>query len=254
MHVSGLHQPDIHKSTGFTLVEVLVALSAMALLALMGWRGLDTMLRTRDITQLRVEHAALVQTSVSQWRADLDAMQTMPGLLNDSSMHWDGKVMRLLRRSPTPLASGADSGLRVVAWVLREGYWWRWQSPALLTRSQLNQAWQMAAQWGQSPDTLLRQSEIRLMSAHSWQLFYYRDNAWSNPLSSAGALSGKANSAVATPSVTPNHQEAAFTATANTRVPDGLRIVIQLSAEVSATAVNTLTLEWVNPAYNPSRS
>jgi hypothetical protein len=56
-------------------------------------------------------------------------------------------------------------------------------------------------------------------------------------------LYGNTNSTVATPS-----------ATANTRVPDGLRVVIQMSAAASATAIKALTLEWVNPAFNPSRS
>jgi general secretion pathway protein J len=224
----------------------------MALLALMGWRGLDIMMRTRDITHLRIEDAALAQTSVAQWRADLDAMQNIPGLLNDSSMDWDGKVMRLLRRSPTPLATGADSGLRVVAWVQREGYWWRWQSPALLTRAQLKQAWELAAQWGHSPNSQLRQSETRVMSAHSWQLFYYRDNAWSNPLSSAGTNSIKTNTVITSSAGKSSNQEAP--ATVQARTPDGLRVVIQMSNTSSATDANTLTLEWVNPAYNPVRS
>ena len=254
MRISNDDRRGVRSTAGFTLVEVLVALSAMALLALMGWRGLDIMLRTRDITHTRVEDAALVQTSVSQWRTDLDAMQTMPGLLNGSSMHWDGKVMRLLRRSSTPLATGADSGLRVVAWVQREGYWWRWQSPALLTRAQLNQAWQMAAQWGHSPDTLLRQSETRLMTVQSWQLFYYRDNAWTNPLSSAGTNNSKANAGITSPTSKPSNQDAPALATVEARTPDGLRVVFQLSNAASATPENALTVEWVNPAFNPSRS
>ena len=251
MYATVLHRWGKHIS-GFTLVEVLVALTVMALLVLMGWRGLDIMLRTRDITHIRIEDAALVQTSVSQWRTDLDAMQTMPGLLNGSSMHWDGKVMRLLRCSNTPWTTGADSGLRVVAWVQRDGYWWSWQSPFVVTRQQLKQAWQMASQWGHSPNTDLRQFETRLMAAQSWQLFYYRDNAWSNPLSSAGVNGSNTNNANTSPAGKPSNPGGP--ATVQTRVPDGLRVVIQLNATASATAIKALTLEWVNPAFNPSRS
>ena len=36
-----------YTGTGFTLVEVLVAISVMAIMALMAWRGMDSMLRTR---------------------------------------------------------------------------------------------------------------------------------------------------------------------------------------------------------------
>ncbi|MDO8376410.1 MAG: prepilin-type N-terminal cleavage/methylation domain-containing protein, partial [Aquabacterium sp.] len=34
---------------GFTLVEVLVALVIMAVIAVMGWQGVDSMARSRDI-------------------------------------------------------------------------------------------------------------------------------------------------------------------------------------------------------------
>ncbi len=252
MYATVLHRWGKHIS-GFTLVEVLVALTVMALLVLMGWRGLDIMLRTRDITHIRIEDAALVQTSVSQWRTDLDAMQTMPGLLNGSSMHWDGKVMRLLRCSNTPWTTGADSGLRVVAWVQRDGYWWRWQSPFVVTRQQLKQAWQMASQWGHSPNTDLRQFETRLMAAQSWQLFYYRDNAWTNPLSSAGApnVTVNRNNSTATNNGTP--KDTPVMAAVETRTPDALRIVLELSQSAPENISNALTSEWVNPAFNPQR-
>jgi general secretion pathway protein J len=90
------------------------------------------------------------------------------------------------------------------------------------------------------------------MSAQSWQLFYYRDYAWSNPLSSAGANGSNTNNANTSPAGKPSNPGGP--ATVQTRVPDGLRVVIQLNATASATAIKALTLEWVNPAFNPSRS
>ena len=41
--------------TGFTLVEVLVALALMAVLAGMAWQGLDGISRARTASQQRVE-------------------------------------------------------------------------------------------------------------------------------------------------------------------------------------------------------
>ena len=232
---------------GFTLVEVLVALALMAVLALLSWRGLDSMLRTRDSTGARINAVALAQVSVAQWQADLNAVQAVPLLINDVALSWDGRVMRMLRRSGTPSAApdapgltpnkpgvqAADAGMQVVAWTVRDGHWWRWQSPDLRLRADVLQAWQQAAQWGQNPSSELRRQEARLMPVQSWQVFYFRENAWVNPLSSVG------NSAALNLSATP--------------LPDAVQIQLTLDGKTAPDS-GRLTLDWVNPAYNPSRS
>jgi general secretion pathway protein J len=84
------------------------------------------------------------------------------------------------------MTDGGDAGMQVVAWTLREGFWRRWQSPQIRSRAELEEAWSMAALWGQNPSTDMLQQEVQLMPLTSWQLFYFRNNAWTNPLSSAG--------------------------------------------------------------------
>jgi general secretion pathway protein J len=212
---------------GFTLVEVLVALASMALLSVLSWQGIDTLLRTREITQSQVNDTALVQASLRQWHMDWDAIQPLPDLLPQGSVNWDGRVMRMLRRSPTPQASGADGGVLVVAWTQRNGHWWRWQSNALFTRAQVQHAWQAAAQWGHHPVDALRRQETRLMAAQAWQIFYYRDNSWSHPMSSNDP---------------------------SQRPPDGVRIVLQPIGKTTAADKSALTVDWVHPAFNPHRT
>ena len=227
------------KQSGFTLVELLVGLALMAVLAVLSWRGLDTMMRTRDSTQARIDSVAAAQMGLSQWRADLLAMQTLPGVLGGSSLSWDGRVMRLLRRSSTPLPQGQDAGLQVTAWTVRDGQWRRWQSADLRNRAQIDQAWSEAAQWGQNPSSQALQQEAKLMPAGSWQVFYLRDNAWANPLSSDGQQTQ-----------------------ALLKTPDAIRMVLQLDTGNSNTnKANTnnsmdqgaLTLDWVRPDFNPNR-
>jgi len=219
--------PPRSAACGFTLVEVLVALGVMALLSVLSWQGIDTLLRSREITYLRVGEVALMQSSLRQWQMDLDAMQTFPDLLPEGSLSWDGRVMRVLRRSATPTSSGTDGGVHVVAWTLREGHWYRWQSTGLQTRSQVRQAWQAASQWGHHPDSEWRRQETRLMPAQSWQLLYCRGHTWTDPQSSREP---------------------------NPRIPDAVRIELQLQPPVADTDPLVLTVDWVNPVFNPNRT
>jgi general secretion pathway protein J len=212
----------MRRALGFTLIEVLVALALMALLGLMGWRGLDALLRTREVTQASIDKVALAQVSLGQWRADLNAQMVLPGKLGDNSVDWNGSVMRIVRRSSTPLADGSDAGMQVVAWALRDGFWRRWQSADIQTHAALEQTWAMAALWGQNPSSELLRQEVQLMPLTSWQLFYFRDNAWTNPLSSAGTGDNLLKN------------------------PDAVQLVLQLNA------ADKLTLEWVRAAFNPT--
>ena len=64
---------------GFTLIEVLVALFIMAIMAALSWRGLEVMLRSREITQKRVDEVAAFQNVMRQWEADLNAVFPLSG-------------------------------------------------------------------------------------------------------------------------------------------------------------------------------
>ena len=78
---------------GFTLIEVLVALVGLALMAGLSWRGLDSMMRTRDASQQRVDEVAVLQTALAQWRTDLDAVVSLAGT---PALDWDGRVSFVL--------------------------------------------------------------------------------------------------------------------------------------------------------------
>ncbi|WP_431777505.1 PulJ/GspJ family protein [Ottowia caeni] len=127
---------------GFTLIEVLVALSIMALMALMTWRGIDGMARAQEATRQYTDDVLALQAGLGQWRADLDAMMVWQQAVNTTnpssnsspvpqevnrSLTWDGNTLRITRLT----AEDAAAGVRVVAWTRRAstGQWLRWQSP-----------------------------------------------------------------------------------------------------------------------------
>jgi general secretion pathway protein J len=216
---------------GFTLVELLVALMLMALLSLMSWRGLDAMGRAQSQTQARANDLLALQSGLAQWGADLDAMAseltgtsaTIGATIGAttalaSPLEWNGQVLRITRYS----GSAADSGLRVVAWSLGEDQgraaWLRWQSPVLHTRAALQDAWQQAALWAQSPNAQSRARQVSIVPLAEWRIFYFRGGAWSNPGSSS---------------------EAAFL------TPEGVRL--QLTLPEGQPLVGKITRDWIRP-------
>jgi general secretion pathway protein J len=246
---------------GFTLIEVLVALMAMALMAALGWRGIDGLLRAREASQARVDHVAVMQTALAQWQSDLDSAISLTGTQALPGLSWDGRVLRILRRASVPDLSGADAGLWVVSWSLRTltpdeaaqiglpsqnppQAWVRTQAPASTDRQALQQWWAAAVQGnGNSvipPSSLASNSSpgpglspvstAVLFPAQQWQLFYYRGDAWSNPLSSTGTVSAGQDAAI----------------------PDGVRLILTLPD--TTTPSGTLTLDWVRPNYSTVRS
>lgn len=224
------------RSAGFTLVELLVALFAMALLAVMSWRGLDGMTRAQEQTQARADDVLTLQVGLAQWAADLDALIQLP---QTSALDWNGRVLRITRRSS--VAPG--EGVVVAAWSRRDvegrGIWLRWESAPATTREQLERAWQQADMWSQNPGEEERRREVAVTPLVEWQIFYFRGGAWSHPLSS-DATAG----APALPASAP--------ALPLTVLPDGVRLVLTLPPGPSISGV--LTRDWVRPTLGGGKS
>ncbi|MEY4756872.1 MAG: hypothetical protein RJA34_1770 [Pseudomonadota bacterium] len=223
---------------GFTLIELLVAIGVMAVMAGLGWRGIDGMLRVQERLEQRSNAVLSLQTGLAQWTTDLDAMQQLPG---HPGLDWDGRGLRLTRRAAQ--TTGADGSLQVVAWARRNdinsgntGIWLRWQSAPVRTRGELANAWDRAALWAQNPSEDDKKREVSVMSLAQWQIFFYRGGAWSNPLSSDGSVP---TSTPGAPAQTPP-------------LPDGVRLVLTLPPGEAITG--TLTRDWVQASVSASKS
>lgn len=211
---------------GFTLVELLVALFVLLVLSLMSWRGLDGMLRANAQVRQHTDEVLALQTGLAQWTMDLDS-QLIAGKV--VPIDWDGRVLRITRASPDP----ANSGVQVVAWALRSvqgmNQWVRWQSNLLRTQQQWLLAWQQAQTWAQNPGELAANNEVPVTPLEQWQIYYYRSNAWTNPLSSAGGGTS-----------------------AQPDLPDGVRLVLTLPPQRALSG--TLTIDWVRPTATGAKS
>ncbi|GAA4329534.1 hypothetical protein GCM10023165_02550 [Variovorax defluvii] len=218
----------LRRSHGFTLIELMVAIAVMALLALVSWRGLDGMARAQSQNRERGDAVLALQATLLQWTADLDAVTV---LSQTRALDWDGRTLRLTRRS----TDTSQPVVYVVAWTQRADAngvvrWFRWQSPPLTTRPAWQQAWDRAGAWAQdgsgSGDDM-RGSELGLMPLNSWQLFYFRNDAW-GPAVGAAAL------------------------TTSTQLPDGIRLVLNLPPGPALAGL--ITRDWVRPTAAVAKS
>ena len=249
------------RGRGFTLIELLVAISIMALMAVLSWRGLSGMTQAQARLQQRADEVLTLQAGLSQWGIDLDELIQLP---QTQALDWDGRALRLTRRST------AEEAVLVVAWARRSGdvgegaasgagQWLRWQSPPLRTRGEIQTAWAAAAQWAQNPGDDLKRREVRIVPLSQWQVFYYRGDAWTNPLSSADGVSALANTtqgagaAIAGQVATQLASIAAATGTTvGTPVPEGIRLVLTLPPGQAVSGV--ITHDWVRPALGGGKS
>ena len=253
-----LMQSTRQTTRGFTLIEVMVAISVMALMSLMAWRGLDGMLRSQSSLQSRSDEIRSLQAGLAQWQTDLDQLAELSGT---PSWDWNGQVLRLTRRtadatlphnspSATTPTDPAPASVRVVAWTWRSdpgrpggGDWQRWQSPPLNQRQDWQNAWALAAQWGQTANDSTRAGQIQIHPLSGWQLFVHRGGSWANPLSSDVVTAGTPGS--------PN-TNAPTNPTPMTTTPDGVRLVLTLPPGPAGTG--PLTLDWVRPTLSGSSS
>lgn len=196
-------------STGFTLVEVLVALMIMALMAAMAWQGVDAIVRSRDASQQRVEATLRMNTVIAQWEQDLALLQETASV---PPLSFDGATLRLTRR-------GAG-GIQLVTWALRNDQTGsnlqRWASPPYTTRAELQDTWLRSQQFQGS-----EVGQLRMLDGLSqWQVYFYRGNGWSNAQSSGD---------VVTPVTAASAPAGAASAPPRQALPTGVRLTLEFA-------------------------
>lgn len=214
------------RQAGFTLVELLVSLSVMALLAVMSWRGLDAMIGAQHANQRRASELQGLQAGLAQWTTDLDMLTDTQTV---SALHFDGQVVRLTRRSNTAPAEG----LVVIGWSSRAAgnaaQWVRWQSPAVQNRKELADAWEEARRWARANGSTDAQREVVVTPVTSLRLLFYRNGVWSEAASANAA-----------------------TANGTGDTPAGVRLILSLPP--GSGLEGTVTSDWANPLANVGKS
>jgi general secretion pathway protein J len=172
------------RNGGFTLVELLVAIGILALIATMGWFGLDVIIRARTNLQEMTEESKIHQITFSQMQLDCSLLvhaNVVPGM--QTVLTDDNKLM-LIRYVDI---DNEAPRLEVVEYQMRDGSLVRAVSNSTRDRSALLGYWNgmLIDSTAMSPTVLV--SNIEKMSVRTWNS---REGAWHQAGSNAPVSSG----------------------------------------------------------------
>ncbi len=148
---------------GLTLVELLVAITAMAFVAVLGWRGLDSITRARLSLNQELAQTRGLQLAFAQMQTDCLNVVNPAEIDGRSPLDIDQARITLVRRTQPEAQPGA---LQRVTYRLRDGSLTREESPPTRDLAHLNQFLQLT----QSPSTavVLLLSGVEAMELRVW--------------------------------------------------------------------------------------
>jgi len=158
-----LSDMQVTRDTGFTLIELLVAISVLGFIAVLGWRGLDSITRSRESLNRELEQARGLQIALAQWQTDCANAVDADALDGHAPLVIEGMRMTLARRVQAEAQPGA---LQLVTWRVRDNTLSREESPPTRDLSQLDPWWQ-TAQNGSVPGIRLQQG-VRSLTLRVW--------------------------------------------------------------------------------------
>jgi general secretion pathway protein J len=153
------------KTKGFTLVELLVAISILAIVAVLGWRGLDGIIRSRGALTAQMEQTRGMQLAFAQLQNDCENLATSTLLHGRAYLQAENNRITMVR---LVLAENEPSRLEVVAYRVRDGVLTRRESIATRDLQQLDALWQAAATDADTVPGVALQSGVQGMTMRYW--------------------------------------------------------------------------------------
>lgn len=223
---------------GFTLLELLVAITLLAILAVLAWRGLDSMTRTHEALAQRDERIEALKTAYAQFDADCTQLSD-PNTLSRSPVEVDANRVLLVRDRRD---DGQPPAWQVVLYRTVDGRLERLQSPPITNRSDLRNALDNLRQGGGGAATYKLADAVDGISARAW----IEPGGW---MDNTGALSAALFPAGSN-TITPPGQQPASTPGASTGDTNTPGVVVPAA---SVRAVELALLVRMTPQGAPQR-
>jgi general secretion pathway protein J len=155
---------------GLTLIELLVAISVLAFVAVLGWRGLDSIVRARVALNEDLEHTRGMQLAFAQMQNDFAQLAAGSVVPDRAPLMIDQDRVTLIRKV---YADNQPSRLQVVTYHVKNDVLMRRESEATRDLIELDKLWAVAesdADIGQDValQTGVASLTMRIWGANGW--------------------------------------------------------------------------------------
>lgn len=150
---------------GFTLIELLVAISILAIVAVLGWRGLDSIVRARIALTADLEQTRGMQLAFAQLQSDCARIAANSTIPNRAPLVADEGRLMLVRNV---YAENQPSRLQVVSYRVRDGVLTRHESIATRDLNEIDTAWTAAASDATIAQAVVLQSGVEAITMRVW--------------------------------------------------------------------------------------
>ncbi|MGZ8290046.1 MAG: PulJ/GspJ family protein [Telluria sp.] len=158
------------RARGFTLIELLVAISILAIVAVLGWRGLDGIVRARVALTDQMETTRGMQLAFAQMQSDCEHMVPSAEVQQRPTLQADNGGMTMVRNVYN---ENAPSQLQVVSYRIVNGVLVRRESQGTRDLVQLDVLWKAATSNLDTNPPVSLQSGVLAMQVEVWE-----NNAW----------------------------------------------------------------------------